>query len=173
MNSRYWFKPVYSLSSRFKGTKAANRRLRTLKALWNWHKDRLPYNPWKGIPSFSEEEYVKYVPSHGDIEKVLAAAEPWQRILIEVLLHTGARIGESLQLRWEDVSDQAMQLWTQKRKNGSRQRRVVPLGAVLRGIMDVQRQKTGDYEYVFINPLTEAPYSTKQPVIRYMLKRLC
>ena len=155
------------------GNKAANRRLRNLKALWNWHKDRLPHNPWRGIPSFSEEEHVKYVPPQGDIEKVLTTAAPWQRTLLKVLLHTGARIGEVLQLRWEDVSDQAIQLWTQKRKNGSRQRRVVPLGRVLRKIMDTQRKKTGACEHVFINPLTEAPYSTKQPVIKYMLKRLC
>lgn len=155
------------------GNKAANRRLRTLKALWNWHKDSLPQNPWKGIPHFSEEEYVKYVPTQEDIKKVLDAAEPWQKSLLTVLLHTGARIGEVLKLRWEDVSEQAIQLWTQKRKNGSKQRRVVPLGSVLRGILDEQHQKTGEGVYVFITPLTDAPYTTKQPVIRYMLKRLC
>ncbi len=102
------------------GNKAANRRLRTLKALWNWHKDRLPHNPWKGLVSFSEEEYVKYVPSPEDIGKVLEVAEPWQRDMLEVLLHSGARISEALNLRWEDVSERTMQLWTQKRKNGSR-----------------------------------------------------
>lgn len=40
--------------------KSANRRLRTLKALWNWHKDTIPRNPWRGILPFKEEEYIKY-----------------------------------------------------------------------------------------------------------------
>lgn len=155
------------------GNKSANRRLRTLKALWNWHKERLPHNPWRGIPSFAEEEYVKYVPSAEDVSKVLEVAKPWQREILDVLLHTGARISEVLKLRWADVSEQALQLWTQKRKNGSKERRVVPLDATLKSVLAEVRERTGEREHVFLNPLTDAPFTIRQPVIRYMLQRLC
>ena len=36
----------------------------------------VPVNPWRGIPPFAEEEYVKHVPSADDLNRVLAAAEP-------------------------------------------------------------------------------------------------
>ena len=35
------------------GNKAANRRLRTLKALWNWHRGMVPVNQRRGIPPFA------------------------------------------------------------------------------------------------------------------------
>ena len=155
------------------GNKAANRRLRTLKALWNWHRGMVPVNPWRGIPPFAEEEYVKHVPSADDLNRVLAAAEPWEASLLTVLLCTGARVGEVLKLRWDDVSAHAVQLWTQKRKGGSKQRRLVPISARLQAILDEQRPVTGNMGFVFINPVTQAPYSMRQPSMKLMLKRLC
>ena len=155
------------------GNKAANRRLRTLKALWNWHRDTVPINPWRGIPPFAEEEYVKHVPSSDDLSRVLAVAAPWEASLLTVLLCTGARVGEVLKLRWDDVSAHAVQLWTQKRKGGSKQRRLVPLSGRLQAILDEQRPVTGNMGFVFINPVTQAPYSMRQPSMKLMLKRLC
>lgn len=45
-----------------RGGKAADRRIRTLKALWNWHKDAVPRNPWRFVAKPAVEQYVKYVP---------------------------------------------------------------------------------------------------------------
>ena len=67
----------------------------------------VPVNPWRGIPPFAEEEYVKHVPSADDLNRVLAAAEPWEASLLTVLLCTGTRGGEVLKLRWDDVSARA------------------------------------------------------------------
>lgn len=156
-----------------RGNKAANRRLRTLKALWNWHRERVPQNPWKHVQTFAEEEYIKYVPPQEDVAKVLAVATPWQRALLEMLLHSGARLSEVLQLRWEDVSEATMQLWTQKRRNGSKERRVIPLDQTLQRILHEQRHQTGSTAYVFINPNTGRPHTANLPGIRYMLARLC
>lgn len=153
--------------------KSANRRLRTLKALWNWHKDTIPRNPWRGILPFKEEEYIKYVPTSEDVGKVLAVAAPWQKTLLNTLLHTGARVGEVLKLRWADVSDQSILLWTHKRKGGARQSRQAPVTPTLKAILDAQKLVTGGTEYVFINSTTGDAYSMRQPVIRYMLGRLC
>ncbi len=153
--------------------KAANRRLRTMKALWNWHKDTVQRNPWRGIPPFAEETYHKYVPKPDDMGKVLAVAEPWQANLLNALLLTGARAGEILNLRWKDVFEKSVQLWTRKRRNGSLESRSIPLVNRLQSILDSQRSITNEKDYVFINPNTDAPYTMRQPVIRYMLKRLC
>lgn len=155
------------------GNKAANRRLRNFKALWNWLKGQLNSNPWKDIRNFPEEEHIKYVPPREDMERVLSLAEPWERDFLEVLLHSGARVGEVMQLTWEDIGPKTMQLWTRKRKNGSRQRRIIPLDSKLRQIFANMQKKTQTQKFVFINPQTGAPYHRLQPSIRYMLKRLC
>ncbi len=156
-----------------RGNKSANRRLRTLKALWNWHKDTVPRNPWRGIAPFAEEEYIKHVPTPGDVSKVLAAAAPWQKNLLNTLLHTGARTGEILKLRWADVSGHSILVWTQKRKGGAKQSRRAPITPTLKTILDTQKLVTGDAEYVFINSNTGKPYEMRQPVMKYMLARLC
>lgn len=124
-------------------------------------------------PPFAEEEYVKHVPSADGLNRVLAVAEPWEASLLTVLLCTGARVGEVLKLRWDDVSAHAVQLWTQKRKGGSKQRRLVPLSGRLQAILDEQRPVTGNMGFVFINPVTQAPYSMRQPSMKLMMKRLC
>ena len=41
-----------------RGGKAADRRIRTLKALWNWHKDAVPRNPWRFVAKPAVEQYV-------------------------------------------------------------------------------------------------------------------
>ncbi|MBT9747786.1 site-specific integrase [Desulfovibrio desulfuricans] len=45
-----------------------------------------------------------------------------------------------------------------------------PFGAVL---LDEQRPVTGNLGFVLINPVTQAPYSMRQPSMKLMLKRLC
>ena len=114
-----------------RGGKAADRRIRTLKALWNWHKDAVPRNPWRFVAKPAVEQYVKYVPTPDDISKVLAVAKPWQADLLNTLLLTGARVSEILNLTWEDVADQSLKLWTRKRKGGARQYRTLPIGSSL------------------------------------------
>ena len=156
-----------------RGGKAADRRIRTLKALWNWHKDAVPRNPWRFVAKPAVEQYVKYVPTPDDISKVLAVAKPWQADLLNTLLLTGARVSEILNLTWEDVADQSLKLWTRKRKGGARQYRTLPIGSSLHAIIAAQRAITGNTTHVFINPNTGGPYSTRQQTIRDMMKNLC
>ena len=89
---------------RDRGNKAANRRIRNLKACWNWHRGELSENPWQKIKMYGEEEYQKRVPSRDELAAVLQSAESWEKHLLVVLLHTGARLGEVFELRWEDVN---------------------------------------------------------------------
>lgn len=156
-----------------RGGKAADRRIRTLKALWNWHKDTVPRNPWRSVARPAMEEFVKHVPRPEDVSKILAAAKPWQADLLNTILYTGARVSEVLNLTWEDVSEQSLKLWTRKRKGGARQYRVLPIGNNLQEILAAQKILTGNKTHVFINPNTGGPYSMQQPTIRDLMKKLC
>lgn len=156
-----------------RGGKAADRRIRTLRALWNWHSETLPYNPWRYVTKPAMEEYVKYVPTPADVGKVLSVAEPWQADLLNALLHTGARVGEILNLTWEDVSKQSLKLWTRKRRGGSRQYRELPMDTKLCEILTAQKAVTGNNTHVFVNPRTGEQYAMHQPAVRDMMKRLC
>lgn len=155
------------------GAKTANRRIRTLKALWNWHKSELNGNPWQAVKPFPEEEFVKYVPSKDDVEKVFAAATQQERDILTVISYTGARLSEVLNLKWEDVLDGSIRLWTHKSRNGSKTSRLVPVGHTLRDVLTRLHPLSEGSPYVFVNPATHGPYRRNQPSICHMLKRLC
>ncbi len=155
------------------GAKTANRRIRTLKALWNWHKSELNGNPWQAVKPFPEEEFVKYVPSKDDVEKVFAAATQQQRDMLMFISYTGARLSEVLNLKWEDVLDGSIRLWTHKSRNGSKTSRLVPVGHTLRDVLTRLHPLSEGSPYVFVNPATHGPYRRNQPSICRMLKRLC
>ena len=114
----------------------------------------------------------KYIPPEDDIRKVLDVAEDWEKDLLMLLLNTGARISEVLNLKWSDVSADGIALWTRKRKNGSRQARNIPIGDNLRELLNRYADKKSGI-YVLVNPETDEPYRKSQPSIKFMLKRLC
>ncbi len=158
------------------GNKSANRRLRTLKTLWNWHKGELPSNPFSAIPKYPEDAFTKYVPLREDVDMVLARALLWEKRMLYFVLLTGARLSEMLQLTWDDVDFErkTILLWTRKRKGGSRQSKLMPITPRLNDILHALEQERRDgHMHVFINPNTDGPYTKLQPSIRYMLKRLC
>jgi len=69
---------------------------------------------------------------------VLQNADLWEKQLLIVLLHTGARVGEVFNLTWEDVNLElgTILLWTRKRKNGSRQSRLIPMSRPVKAILE-------------------------------------
>ncbi len=159
-----------------KGDKSANRRLKSMKALWNWHRDSLRTNPWKSVNPYHEDEFTKYVPSKEDVNKVLKIAEVWERNLLQVFIYTGARLSEILNLRWADVNleEKTIQLWTRKRKGGSKQSRVLPLGTTLFQIVnELYVDNKTNSQYVFVNPITCENYKRNQSSIKNMMERLC
>ncbi len=158
------------------GNKSANRRLQNLKALWNWHKEAVPYNPWRHVPPYPEEAFIKYVPPPQDVGAVLHSAAEWERDFLLALLSTGARAGEIFNLTWEDITLErnTLILWTKKRRGGNKEARLTPISPRLRTVLE--RLKGGSESlqgHVFINSQTGDKYHKLQPSVRYMLKRLC
>ncbi|GFM36904.1 tyrosine-type recombinase/integrase [Desulfovibrio psychrotolerans] len=159
-----------------KGNKSANRRLRTMKACWNWFKDEQPDNPWKNISMYPEEEVAKYVPPPEDVAAVRLAAAPWQQQFLDVLLTTGARLGEIMNLTWEDVNleRKRLSLWTRKRKGGAKQSRILPISPKCLPIFkQLWEERDRQSRFVFTNPETGGQFTKLQPRLRYMLERLC
>jgi integrase len=160
-----------------KGNKSANRHLRNLKALWNWHRKegRISENPWSMVTKLPEEDAIKHVPTQEDVFAILMAASPWEKDYLHMLLKTGARPGEIRRLRWDEVNFErrAIFLWTRKRKGGQKTYRAAPMNDTLHEIL-LRRWKTRGHDtHVFINPETGSPWSKHNHPIKYMMERLC
>ncbi len=160
-----------------KGNKSANRHLRNLKAMWNWHKreGRVVDNPWDKVAPLPEEEAIKLVPTQEDVYAILLAAQPWEKDYLRLLLGTGARPGEIRRLRWDEVNFErrVIFLWTRKRKGGQKTYRAVPMNDTLHEILARRWQGRGHDTHVFINPSTGQPWSKHNHPIKYMMDRLC
>jgi len=161
-----------------KGAKCANRYLRELSSIFNFGimQNNIAFNPCRGIEKYSEEDAERYVPSKEEVYKLLMAAEPWEKELLNVIIGTGARIGEVLNLKWSEVNIErgVVSLYTRKRKNGNREARTVTMGAMLKSVMETKwRNRDESKEYVFINPNSGNKYYKEVHVIKHFMKRLC
>lgn len=157
--------------------KTANRHIRDLKALWNWH-IRHEYqgtNPFKSVELYPEDEVRRYVPPAEDVAKVLQVAESWQQDFLHILAKTGARPGEVRSLSWDDVdlSRATITFWTRKRKAGARQPRMINMSPQLLELMRRRFAVRTDENVVFPNPLTGKPLGRLDRPYRYMMERLC
>src|SRR5204863_8090047 len=86
-----------------------NRLLQVLRHLFNWAVDEgiLSASPFKR----GDRTVVKLTKEHGrtrrlqpgEEERLLGAAGSHLRALLEALLSTGCRVGELLNLQWQDV----------------------------------------------------------------------
>ena len=162
----------------WKGAKCANRYLRELGTIFNYgiNQGIITNNPCRGIEKYSEDDAERYVPSKEEVYQLLMAAEPWEKELLNVIISTGARIGEILNLKWNDVNIERsiISLYTRKRKNGNRESRSITMGATLKAIMQNKwRNRDESKEYVFINPNTDKKYYKEVHVIKNFMKRIC
>lgn len=157
--------------------KTANRHIRNLKALWNWHKRRgyQGHNPFTGVESYPEDTVSRYVPPVEDVAKVLQVAEEWQRDFLHVLAKTGARPGEIRMLNWDDVElhQGTITLWTRKRKGGARQPRTINMSPQLLELMRRRFDERVSSEVVFPHPETGKPFTRQHRPYKFMMERLC
>jgi integrase len=95
------------------------------------------------------------------------------RPLLQVLFHTMARIDEVLRLKWEDVNfqEQAVRLWTRKRRGGNGESDWLPMNADLEQVMWSLWQKRSSEEWVFCNPRTGTRYTDRFLLMRNICQR--
>lgn len=98
---------------------AVNAALRIYKALFQMmikNYDLSIPNPFVGIEVFSVKRKMKYIPSDEDIKDVKALCDFEQKMLVDFVLETGARINEALQLTGKDIGKDYVILFTRKSK---------------------------------------------------------
>jgi len=145
------------------GTTGANRILEHLRAAFTWGASKrralVADNPFRD----GERAAVRRFPEHartrrlhsGEAERLLAAAGPHLRAIIECALETGMRRGEILSLQWSQVRlDGRPHIFLPAWKTKTRRDRVIPISARLRAVLDMLQtdaagQQHGPDAYVF------------------------
>lgn len=140
-----------------KSPSTANKRLRLVKALFNHGINRgwIKNNPTKGIQRYPNTPKKRYIPPIEDIKLVLEVADCEQQRYLLVLIHTAARMREINRLKWEDIHEGYLSLYTRKAKCSDLKETKVPINKDLERILK-RIEKTS--EYVFINQRTGKPY---------------
>lgn len=119
-----------TLQTKGKDNYAVNAALRIYKALFQMmikNYDLSISNPCVGIEVFSVKRKMKYIPSDEDIDAVKALCDSEQKLLVDFVLETGARINEALQLTGKDIGKDFAILYTRKSKYSDLVPRKVPL----------------------------------------------
>ena len=96
---------------------------------WSWRPD----NPVRGVRRFEEDQNTRWL-DRQEIKRLLSALDrcpdPDAANAIRLLLYTGARKGEVLAARWEDLNFKAGR-WTKPKTNTKQKRQeVIPLAGV-------------------------------------------
>lgn len=110
---------------------SANYDLRLLRALFNYGKKSKfgCFNPTEGVDFLPTERKVKYVPSQGDILKVILVADSDTRDYLYTIKETFGRMSEINRLTWSDVNlkEQYVVLYTRKKKGSILTPRKIPM----------------------------------------------
>lgn len=96
----------------------ANTSLRDIKRMFSaaFEAEYLDRNPAAKIRSMRAVAVPSRLPSAIEVERLMTAAQPWLRLLILVLVTTGARTSEALRLDWSDIDLTAGTLKLRRRK---------------------------------------------------------
>ena len=158
---------VEDLKNRGSGPKLVNDALKLLQATWNrpWSSRRkkreFTDNPFAQAERFAQETRAKYLPTDAQVARLRIVARPEWRLLIEVLLGTGARPDEVIKIQWVDVQvDQepfSVVLYTQKKRGGHRKGRRVPITGDLAARFRSWRRQNPESHFTFQRTDTETP----------------
>ncbi len=114
----------------------ANAMLRAYKALFNYAiriYDIDMRNPCVGIKMLPVEIKLKYIPSDEEISSLRARLDDEEKFLLDFVEQTGCRINEALRLKYEDIQDGLVTLWTHKARNSNLTPRRIPIPKCIAG----------------------------------------
>lgn len=96
------------------GSKATARKIvATLKAAWNRGIDRKRFtsNPFRAVNVGKVQSKRKRIFSHAEVDAMIAATDDvWWKALLRLAFTSGLRIGELLNLTWDDIDEKAGQV---------------------------------------------------------------
>ena len=134
-----------------------NRHLALMKRLFNVaiEEGYTEENPVQKVKLYSEKDTLK--------ERILRASEEaelmekcsdYLKPIITVALNTGMRLGEILNLKWNNIDLKARRIRVEKTKSGKV--RFIPINDTL--FYELRRLRNGQSPFVFFNPETMKPY---------------
>lgn len=148
-----------------------------LSALFNFTIDKLEvlsFNPARKLDKMPHTPKEKQPPTEQEILKLLMAADPVNELpLIEVLLHTLARIDEVLRSTWQDVNfdNRTLVLWTRKRKDGAFEPDTMPINQDLYDVLWNLWKRREQNKWVFYNKKTGTRYHKRPKLMRAVCGR--
>ncbi len=148
----------------------ANKYLRRIKALFSFGVQRewFSVNPAAKLKPFPVEKSKKYIPPVEDIIKVLGLAKPMDRLYLLMIIHTLARVREINNLKWEDVHEEYLTLWTRKSRNSNLVPRDIPLNSVLKEVLNaIPKCRI----LLFVNPNTGKKYEYRDKFLGTLCKK--
>lgn len=111
------------------GNHRPNQVLKVIKASMNYaikNFDLDIKNPCLHISKLPEDKKMKFIPTEEMIEEVIEKCNPAQKRLVRFAYETAARINECISLKYKDVNDKHITLYTRKSENSSSIPRLVP-----------------------------------------------
>lgn len=129
MSSDMFLKEIKRCKEAGLGNKRPNELLKTLRTTFNHARAYFGVevrDPTKGIKKLPLDVKTQYIPTDEDIEAILAICNRSQKILVQFVYDTGCRIGEAVNLEYEDVHSEYVTLYTRKSQNSKRTPRHLP-----------------------------------------------
>ena len=130
-----------------------NRELDTLRSVFSkaveWGK--VLAHPMRNVKRLKVDNRRTRILSEDEQDRILAASPRKLGRLVTLALMTGARIGELLELRWEDVADGYLTFM--ETKNGKARR--IPISASMQAVFDATtkaRRRTSSRTFAHTNP---------------------
>jgi integrase len=152
-------------SRRVEGASAnsANRLVIIVRYIFNlaikWEVNAVINNPTKNVTLFEEnnkrERYLTELEAKSLYEEIKQSENLMLRYIIPMLILTGARRGEVLRARWEDISYE-QKLWRVPMSKSGKSR-FVPLSESALALLDLT-PKYPNCPWVFPNPRTKEPF---------------
>jgi integrase len=142
-----------------------NAHIKLLKALFKVLKTKagLVANPWDEIPTFPPERESRRMLTAAELKNVCSTASGSLRYMIGLGLYTGMRLGDVVNLRWENVNlpEGFIEITPMKTRRTNKKVRV-PIHPIL-AVLLTELQETSHGKHLF--PEDRAGYQIAQSVI--------
>lgn len=168
--------------ARERSNNCANRDRKNLLSLWNWAQKRfdITVNPVAKTEKLRHDRKVQYTPSEQEVLKLLAAAGPEDKIMLNCYLQTGARRSEIFRWTWADdinFEKRQVRLGTRKTKDGSMSYEWLPMSDDLYDdlmwLWKNRKVKTAQHVFVSLqkNIHFGKPFTTRRTFMRDLCKK--